>query len=511
MAGQNARLFSVDGTASNDVWAVGRYFVGTAQQTLVLHWNGIAWSQVNTPPGVLQSITAISLDDVWAVGYTDTQPHATLTMHWDGTQWSVVPSPNLGTSDNYLESVSAVSSNDVWAVGWYSGGSATLVLHWNGTEWTQSPTPGITASLTGVSALASNDVWAVGDAGLPGPPIMHWDGTSWTTVYGPPPAPTSATIYYDVAAISSNEVWLAGFRGPTPFNSRTLIMRHMGTCDPVTPTATATATTTAIATSTPTPTVAATATIPRTPSATPSGITTRASTPTRTATSAASATRTSVATPTACTIAFSDVPTDNTFYPFVRCLACRGIINGYPDGTFRPNNYVTRGQLAKIVSLSAGFTEPVSGQTFEDVAPGSTFYDYVERLASHEVMGGYQCGIDPAEPCGPGNRPYFRPNAGATRGQLTKIVSNAAAFNDTIPAGQHNFTDVPEGSTFHLYVERLLLNRSGVMSGYSCGGTAEPCDPENHPYFRPGNPLTRGQTAKIVANTFFPGCGTPGR
>jgi hypothetical protein len=176
---------------------------------------------------------------------------------------------------------------------------------------------------------------------------------------------------------------------------------------------------------------------------------------------------------------------------------------------------VTRGQLAKIVSQSAGFTEPVSGQTFEDVASGSTFYEYIERLASRNVMGGYQCGIDPAEPCGPENRPYFRPNAGATRGQLTKIVANAAGFTDTIPDTQYQFTDVEPGSTFWLYVERLLLNRPGVMSGYPCGDPGgdpgEPCDSENRPYFRPNNPLTRGQTSKIVANTFFPGCEPPRR
>ncbi len=36
------------------------------------------------------------------------------------------------------------------------------------------------------------------------------------------------------------------------------------------------------------------------------------------------------ATPTACTLTFRDVPVGSTFYPFIRCLACKGIINGYP-------------------------------------------------------------------------------------------------------------------------------------------------------------------------------------
>jgi hypothetical protein len=71
---------------------------------------------------------------------------------------------------------------------------------------------------------------------------------------------------------------------------------------------------------------------------------------------------------------------------------------------------------------------------------------------------------------------------------------------------------VPPSSTFWVYVERLMLNRPGVMNGYACGQVpTEPCDGQNRPYFRPGNPLTRGQTSKIVANTFFPGCNPAGR
>ncbi len=225
--------------------------------------------------------------------------------------------------------------------------------------------------------------------------------------------------------------------------------------------------------------------------------------------------------PTACAIQFTDVPPDNTFYPSVRCLACRGIISGYPcggigepctpsnDPYFRPGNPVSRGQLAKIVSNSAGFSEPPASQSFEDVLPGSAFYDFVERLASRGVMAGYACG-GAGEPCGNGNLPYFRPASGATRGQLTKIVSNAAGFSDPAPA-TYTFTDVPVGSTFHIYVERLLLNRPGVMGGYACGGAGEPCDQENRPYFRPSSPLTRGQTSKIVGNTFYPNCDTPAR
>src|SRR5262249_45353658 len=57
---------------------------------------------------------------------------------------------------------------------------------------------------------------------------------------------------------------------------------------------------------------------------------------------------------------------------------------------------------------------------FEDVPPGSTFFEYVEGLASQGVMSGYPCG-GLGEPClPPDNRPYFRPSNNATRGQTSK-------------------------------------------------------------------------------------------
>ena len=61
----------------------------------------------------------------------------------------------------------------------------------------------------------------------------------------------------------------------------------------------------------------------------------------------------------------------------------------------------------------------------------------------------------------------------------------------------------------------LSLRRAAWPAGASsaaipAAAPGEPCvAPGNRPYFRPGNNVTRGQTAKIVANTFFPGCSTP--
>jgi len=230
------------------------------------------------------------------------------------------------------------------------------------------------------------------------------------------------------------------------------------------------------------------------------------STPIPTGTAQASATTVPSATPTECTITFTDVPVGSTFYPYIHCLACLGIVNGYPDGTFKPNNNVTRGQLSKIVSNAAGFFDTQTTQMFQDVPVGSTFFQYIGRLASRGYIGGYACG-GTGEPCvPPANLPYFRPTNNATRGQISKIVSNSAGFIDP-PSGQQ-FEDVPVGSTYYTYTYRLVTRN--VMQGYSCGGSGEPCiPPANLPYFRPNNNATRGQTSKIVGNTFFPDCSPP--
>ncbi|MDQ6693175.1 MAG: immune inhibitor A [Chloroflexota bacterium] len=301
-----------------------------------------------------------------------------------------------------------------------------------------------------------------------------------------------------------------------------------GTPPSATSTSRVTSTSTLTYTSTPTTVLGtATRTVTGTP---PSATSTFTSTPTYTSTSTVTGTpSTPLPSSTACSIQFTDVPPGSTFYSFARCLACRGIVGGYPCGGpgepcdpnhnayYRPAVNVSRGQIAKIVSNSAGFSDDPGTQIYEDVAPGSPFYTFINRLTHRNVMGGYVCGgqnpeTGQAEPCGDANRPYFRPGNTATRGQVSKIVSNAAGFQED-PGNTPTYADVPTTNPFYQYIQRLT-NR-GVMGGYACGGQnpetgeAEPCNSANQPYFRYGNRITRGQTAKIVANTFFPNCDTP--
>ena len=93
---------------------------------------------------------------------------------------------------------------------------------------------------------------------------------------------------------------------------------------------------------------------------------------------------------------------------------------------------------------------------------------------------------------------------------MAKIVSNAAGYSEAV-SGQF-YADVPsmgEGSQFYPWIMRLT--QRGVISGYQCGfpdPRSGPCDSQSRPYFRSSNEVTRGQAAKIVANTFFPDCQT---
>lgn len=221
--------------------------------------------------------------------------------------------------------------------------------------------------------------------------------------------------------------------------------------------------------------------------------------------------------PTACALQFNDVPPGSTFYPYIRCLACRQVMNGYecgeagepcPGAYFRPGFPTTRGQIAKIVSISADFNEDPGGQIFNDVPPGSTHYEYINRLARRGIVGGYACPSEPQGECSPQYPVVYRPGNAVTRGQTAKIVANAAGIVDPIARTQETYADVSVNSPFWLYVERLTS--LGVMSGYPCPASAsEPCLPFNRPYFRPNANITRGQAAKIVANTFHPKCVTP--
>jgi len=157
-------LTGVAGRSANDVWAVGSGgAVGTAAlATVALHWTGSTFTRVATPNtnrlNFLRSVSAVSTNDVWAVGDSIKDPSdgvsvsKTLIEHWNGTAWSVIPSPNVGTRSNSLLAVAGRSATDAWAVGSSEvvvdgiPVVRTLALHWNGVRWAVITTPNVGAS-----------------------------------------------------------------------------------------------------------------------------------------------------------------------------------------------------------------------------------------------------------------------------------------------------------------------------------------------------------------------------
>jgi hypothetical protein len=179
--GSSAFLTGVDGLGPNDVWAVGSYFDSSnVGHTLVLHWDGTAWSQVasSTPAGTsggLRDVTEVASNDVWAVGFTVNNTdgtYGTLAEHWDGSTWSVVPTPSPVGRDQ-LSGVDAVSSARIYAAGVTDdiNHPHPLMERWTGTSWklVGLPTFSNPTRLFDVAATGSGNVWAVGSTNLSAP------------------------------------------------------------------------------------------------------------------------------------------------------------------------------------------------------------------------------------------------------------------------------------------------------------------------------------------------------
>ena len=193
---------------------------------------------------------------------------------------------------------------------------------------------------------------------------------------------------------------------------------------------------------------------------------------------------------TPCAMAFTDVAAGTYYYEPVRYLACRGVISGYDDHTFRPANLTTRGQMVKIIVRAFGYAPSVPDQpTFTDVPLTHPFYSYIETAAANGIVSGYADHT-------------FRPEADVTRGQLAKIVVEAADWRPNVPTTP-TFQDVDLENAFYGVIETAAAH--GVISGYNCGSPGEPCGAAPGAlYFRPGADATRAQISKIVYLSVMP-------
>ena len=242
-------LTGVAGNSAGNAWVVGGYFNGTAFQTLIVHWNGKAWTKVASPnPGgssrnnFINAVTVTPAGGAWAVGeYFNGTAYRTLILRWNGKAWRKVASPNGGSvsAPNLLTGVTAASAGNAWAVGSYNIGTVaqTLIVHWNGSSWKKvaSPNAGSASDpnlLAGVTATSAGNAWAVGSYNIGTVTqtlIVHWNGSSWKKVASPDPGgPAHLNLLNGVAATSASNAWAVGGYAKSSAE-QTLIVHWNGT------------------------------------------------------------------------------------------------------------------------------------------------------------------------------------------------------------------------------------------------------------------------------------------
>jgi hypothetical protein len=207
-----------------DAWAVGTKVSNPGDvftvNSLALHWNGTEWTEFPTPDRFkagLGGLYALSSNDIWAVGskFIDEFETLPLVEHYDGSAWRVVRSPRIDLGD--LFDVDGTSGSDIWAVGTVRGPVKMLVEHYDGTGWTTMRVPKIDSDyiqLGAVDAISSTDVWGAGyyldrTTGAYRNLVVHYDGTAWRLVDVPNIGDGDNQLF-DLAAVNATNVWAVG-------------------------------------------------------------------------------------------------------------------------------------------------------------------------------------------------------------------------------------------------------------------------------------------------------------
>lgn len=157
----------------------------------------------------------------------------------------------------------------------------------------------------------------------------------------------------------------------------------------------------------------------------------------------------------------------------IQNLAERGVIDGYPDGTFKPDQAVTRAELAKILGKALNY-QPVNGTKFPDTN-GHWAESYINALGEQKVMNSFSDG-------------NFQPEKAVNRAQLTTFI--ARILNLAKPEEKFgedwsaSFVDVPKDHWAFRYIE--LSNKFGLLP------------PEYQTQFHPDQAVTRAEAAWMI-------------
>jgi hypothetical protein len=172
-SGLTSNIQAASADSAQDIWAI------TSSGGTVLHWTG-TWSVADHIPGTgeLTGVTAISPADVWVFGGGGATGGLG-TWHYDGTGWTQQTGSAVG-----LERASALSADDIWAIGSTSAPDDS-VMHYDGTTWTQVTDSALTGlQFAGILALSPSDIWLTAtsqSSSLTGL-VLHFNGSAWTSV-----------------------------------------------------------------------------------------------------------------------------------------------------------------------------------------------------------------------------------------------------------------------------------------------------------------------------------------
>ena len=166
---------------------------------------------------------------------------------------------------------------------------------------------------------------------------------------------------------------------------------------------------------------------------------------------------------------FKDVPKTSPYYKEITEMAGQGIIFGYTDGTFKPNDVILRRHAAALVNRAKGkaLTQTTKYYKFKDVPESHPNYADIRALQQAGIFA-------------PDSKGNFNPNKPLTREEMAKVL--VIAFDLKVKA-DYSFPDVPAGHKSNNYVKALYSN--GVTVG-------------NNGYYKPGESLSRAHYAVFM-------------
>jgi hypothetical protein len=149
---------------------------------------------------------------------------------------------------------------------------------------------------------------------------------------------------------------------------------------------------------------------------------------------------------------FTDVAEEDWFFDFVTKLKNDGIVDGYPDGSFRPNTPINRAEITKIALAAFRPELDLTNTTsFPDVPLETWFSPFVATAKNYSIVHGYGDGL-------------FRPADSVNRAEAVKILVGAAGFPTDSPLAS-NFADVAYSEWYRPYV--AWAESQGVVSGFT--------------------------------------------